>query len=80
MLTASKDGATHVIPLTLVALAHGAFALPRVHITPLPLVGKLTMGSLALPSTETHQLHGAERVLVLPRGGRSTFVVGMGEG
>lgn len=37
------------------------------------------MGSLALPNIETHQVHGAEKVLVLPRGGRSTFVVEMGE-
>jgi trafficking protein particle complex subunit 10 len=39
----------------------------------------MTMGSLALPNTETHQVHGAEKVLILPRGGgRSTFIVGMG--
>jgi len=39
------------------------------------------MGSLALPNTETHQVHGAEKVLILPRGGgRSTFIVGMGGG
>jgi trafficking protein particle complex subunit 10 len=38
------------------------------------------MGAMALPSAETYQAHGAERVLVLPRGGRTTFVVDMGEG
>lgn len=38
------------------------------------------MGSLSLFNTETHQVHGAEKVLILPRGGRSTFIVGMGEG
>ena len=38
------------------------------------------MGSLSLPSVEIYQIHGAEKILVLPRGGRSTFVVGMGEG
>jgi hypothetical protein len=36
------------------------------------------MDLLTAPSTETYQIHGAEKVLVLPRGGRSTFVVGMG--
>ena len=36
------------------------------------------MGARTIPSTETYQVHGAEKVLVLPRGGRSTFVVGMG--
>ena len=44
----------------------------------LPVAGPVTMGSLAVPSIETYQVHGAEKVLILPRGGRSTFVVGMG--
>ncbi len=48
---------------------------------PMPLVGGTpTMRPLPRPSTETHQVHGAEKVLILPRGGRSTFIVGMGEG
>lgn len=38
------------------------------------------MGSLALPNIEAHQVNGAEKVLIHPRGGQSTFVVGMGEG
>ena len=47
---------------------------------PLPLdstADGMEMKSMALPSSETYQVHAAERVLVLPRGGRSTFVVGM---
>lgn len=36
------------------------------------------MGSMAIPSADTYQVHGAEKLLVLPRGGRSTFVLGMG--
>lgn len=44
------------------------------------MAGTVTMGSMAIPSIETYQVHGAEKVLVLPRGGRSTFVVGMGPG
>ena len=36
------------------------------------------MGSVVLPGCETYQEHGAHKVLVLPRGGRSTYVVGMG--
>jgi trafficking protein particle complex subunit 10 len=46
----------------------------------MPLATEMTMGSLSLPSTETYQVYGAEKVLILPRGGRSTFIVGMGEG
>ena len=39
----------------------------------------MLMGSKVVPSCETYQMHGAEKVLVLPRGGRTTFVVSMGE-
>ena len=37
------------------------------------------MSSAFNPTCEAYQLHGAEKVLVLPRGGRSTFVVTMGQ-
>ena len=77
-LLLQKDGATHIIPITLVALHHGEFSLPKVSMVALPVAGPVTMGSLAVPSIETYQVHGAEKVLILPRGGRSTFVVGMG--
>ncbi|KAF8507495.1 trafficking protein particle complex subunit 10 [Gautieria morchelliformis] len=77
----ATDGSVHSIPLTLIPLHHGELSLPQVNIRPLPLTsGEVTMGSMALPSAETYQAHGAERVLVLPRGGRTTFVVDMGEG
>ena len=62
--------------MTLIALHHGELALPKVIITPLPIAGEMTMGSVALPSLRTYQEHDAETVLVLPRGGRSTFVLG----
>lgn len=64
----------------MIALRHGEFFLPKVSITALPIADVVTMGSLAIPSIETYQEHGAEKVLILPRGGRSTFVVGMGSG
>ena len=64
----------------MIALHHGEFYLPKISITALSETdGEVTMdGSLAVPSIETYQEHGAEKVLILPRGGRSTFVVGMG--
>lgn len=65
--------------ITLVALHHGELPLPRASATPLPDVGEMTMGSVVLPSCETYQEHGAHKVLVLPRGGRSTYVVEMGD-
>lgn len=77
-LNSAKDGSTYTIPITLIALRHGELALPKVAVTPLPLPGTSTMGSMTILSTDTHQVHGAEKVLVLPRGGRTTFVVGMG--
>ncbi|KAH9180489.1 trafficking protein particle complex subunit 10 [Lactarius sanguifluus] len=75
----AKDGSVFTVPITLIALHHGELSLPKVVVSSLPMGGETsTMGSL--PNTETHQVHGAEKVLILPRGGRSTFIVGMGEG
>jgi len=74
-----QDGSVYSMPLTLIPLHHGELRLPEVHVYPLPLTsGEMTMGSMALPSAEVYQVHGAEKVLIMPRGGRSTFVVGMG--
>ncbi|KAF8831376.1 hypothetical protein HHX47_DHR1000473 [Lentinula edodes] len=74
----ATDDGTFTVPLTLVALHHGEFTLPKVTINALPLADVVTMGSMAIPNTETYQVHGAEKVLISPRGGRSTFVLGMG--
>ncbi|KAF9264760.1 hypothetical protein L218DRAFT_979450 [Marasmius fiardii PR-910] len=73
----AMDNSTFTVPITLVALHHGEFALPQVAISALPLTDEITMGSMAIPTTETYQTHGAETILILPRGGRSTYVVGM---
>ncbi|KAH7090076.1 trafficking protein particle complex subunit 10 [Auriculariales sp. MPI-PUGE-AT-0066] len=74
----AMDGGAFETALTLLPLRHGLLPLPHITVMPLPLAGaELTMGSMALPSAETYQLHGAQRVLVLPRGGRSTFVLDM---
>jgi trafficking protein particle complex subunit 10 len=70
---------TFTMPITLIALHHGQLSLPKIAVTPLPMYGgDIAMRSMAMPSTETYQVHGAERVLVLPRGGRTTWSVGMG--
>ncbi|KAF8275107.1 trafficking protein particle complex subunit 10 [Lactarius quietus] len=77
----AKGGSEFTVPITLIALHHGELSLPKVMVSSLPMAGVAhVMGSLSLPNTETHQVHGAEKVLILPRGGRSTFIVGMGEG
>lgn len=65
--------------MTLIALHHGELSLPKVVVCPKPLEGQRTMRTSSLPNIETHQVHGAEKVLILPRGGRSTFIVMMGE-
>ncbi|TFK86916.1 hypothetical protein K466DRAFT_586827 [Polyporus arcularius HHB13444] len=74
----ATDGATFTAPVTLIALHHGEVALPKVAVTALPIPGEHRMRSSVVPGCETHQVHGAEKVLVLPRGGRSTFFVSMG--
>ncbi|KZT11270.1 uncharacterized protein LAESUDRAFT_809238 [Laetiporus sulphureus 93-53] len=74
----AKDGTDFTIPVTLIALRHGELSLPQVGITALPLSGDRRMGMSPTPSCETYQVHGAEKVLVLPRGGRTTFIIDMG--
>ncbi|KAI0831480.1 trafficking protein particle complex subunit 10 [Trametes gibbosa] len=74
----AKDDETFSVPITLIALHHGALPLPKIGVTALPIPGEHRMRSSVVPGCETHQVHGAEKVLVLPRGGRSTFVVNMG--
>ena len=61
------------------ALHHGEFALPKITVEPQLSMRNISMGGgQAPPSVETYQSHSAVKVLVLPRGGRSTFVVAMG--
>ncbi|KAF9452305.1 hypothetical protein P691DRAFT_805187 [Macrolepiota fuliginosa MF-IS2] len=74
----AKDNGSFTTQITLLALHHGELALPKIHVLALPVTGETAMSSMAVPSTEVFQVHGAERILILPRGGRSTFVVGMG--
>lgn len=75
----TQDDKTSSVPLTLIALHHGELTLPKINVRPSPLAGhSMTKSVCALPNTDTHQINGAETILVLPRGGRSTFVVGMG--
>jgi hypothetical protein len=74
-----QDGGTYNVTITLVALHHGELPLPRASVTPLPVPGEVTMGSVILPGCETYQEHGARKILVLPRGGRNTYVIEMGD-
>ncbi|KAK0503134.1 hypothetical protein EDD18DRAFT_1136499 [Armillaria luteobubalina] len=55
---------TYSVGITMIALHHGELMLPKVAIW-------------AEVSTETHQINGAEKVLVEPRGGRTTFISDM---
>ncbi|KZV72948.1 hypothetical protein PENSPDRAFT_628128 [Peniophora sp. CONT] len=71
---AAQDGGAFEATLTLVPLRAGALPLPRVRVAP------LEGDAQGKPSCETYQAHGAEVVQVLPRGGRSTFLLDMGDG
>ncbi|KAJ8522932.1 hypothetical protein ONZ45_g562 [Pleurotus djamor] len=72
----AHDDSSFTTSVTLIALHHGELELPKVNLQALPLQGRGLHASA--PSMDVHQVHGAEKVLVLPRGGRSTFVVEMG--
>ncbi|KAK0228424.1 hypothetical protein IW262DRAFT_607322 [Armillaria fumosa] len=61
--SATHNG-TYSVGITMIALHHGELMLPKVAIW-------------AEVSTETHQINGAEKVLVEPRGGRTTFISDM---
>ncbi|KAK7693660.1 hypothetical protein QCA50_003229 [Cerrena zonata] len=74
----AEDDGTFTTSVTLIALHHGQLSLPKVAVTALPIPGEGRMNGPLVPNCETYQAHGAETVLVLPRGGRSTFVVNMG--
>lgn len=78
-LTFTKDGHKFEVPITLIALHHGELVLPQIAVQALPLPEMGRMRSVVVPSCETYQLHGAEKILVLPRGGRTTFVISMGD-
>lgn len=80
LIPSLQDDQTFTTSITLIALHHGELPLPKVAVTALPIPGKQRMKAPVLPSCETYQTHGAQTALVLPRGGRSTFVVSMGEG
>ncbi|KAF5358539.1 hypothetical protein D9756_001945 [Leucocoprinus leucothites] len=71
----AKDNGSFTTQVTLLALHHGELALPKINVSAFAMTGETAM---AVPTTEVFQVHGAERTLILPRGGRSTFVVGMG--
>ncbi|KAG1877859.1 trafficking protein particle complex subunit 10 [Suillus subalutaceus] len=73
----ATDGGSFTVPLTLIALHHGEMTLPKVDVRPLPISTQASMGS-TVPSADACQVHEAEKVLILPRGGRSTYIVGMG--
>ncbi|CAL1704950.1 unnamed protein product [Somion occarium] len=74
----AEDDRTFTTSVTLIALHHGHLILPKVSVAALPIPGEGRMKAPLIPSCETYQAHGAEAILVLPRGGRSTFVVNMG--
>jgi len=73
----ATNGGSFAVPLTLIALHHGEITLPKVDVRPLPVSTQGSMGSM-VPGADTSQAHGAEKVLILPRGGRTTYIVGMG--
>ncbi|KZT44032.1 hypothetical protein SISSUDRAFT_977081 [Sistotremastrum suecicum HHB10207 ss-3] len=73
---AAKDGGIYSDLVTLIPLRYGDLRLPRIHVQPSPRPLAIEKGTRT-PSSECYQKQGAERVFVLPRSGRSTFIVEM---
>ena len=59
------------VPITLIAVRHGKMALPRVQV----LLDDDTVPPHETPTLESYETHAAERLMVLPRSGRTTYVV-----
>ena len=70
-----KDNTTFKVTITLMAVRHGEIPLPSVQVSAYPLESTHTA---APPTLETYQAHAAERLLVLPRGGRTTYFLNVG--
>jgi len=73
----AKDNDTTVIPFSMIALHHGDLQLPRIHAFPI-LSDDGQSSAHSAPTCEVHQVHGAERVLISPSGGRTTFMLNIG--
>ncbi|KAG8906639.1 hypothetical protein FRB99_006427 [Tulasnella sp. 403] len=71
----AEDESNYETQLTLVPVRHGSLLLPKVTVSPV-LESKIGDRDLH-PTCETHQLHAAERVNILPRSARSTYVVAL---
>ncbi|EJD05845.1 uncharacterized protein FOMMEDRAFT_79224 [Fomitiporia mediterranea MF3/22] len=71
----AKDGDTYTVTITLMALRHGELSLPNVRVVAYPSDNNQSATPVSL---EAYQVQGAERLLVLPRGGRTTFFLNVG--
>ncbi|KAG8936696.1 hypothetical protein FRC00_008129, partial [Tulasnella sp. 408] len=71
--TSFKDYSAYETRITLVPLRDGALLLPKIVVVPVPDDFEDSDG--VEPSCETHQIHAAERINVLPRSARSTYIV-----
>lgn len=66
-----QDDSIHMISITLMALRHGEIPLPDVLLT----AYHFEAASAGPPTLETYQVHGSERLLVLPRSGKTTYML-----
>ncbi|KAG9015714.1 hypothetical protein FRB90_004359, partial [Tulasnella sp. 427] len=68
-----KDQTTYETKVTLVPLRDGALLLPKVIVA--PFSDDVEGHDGIEPSCETHQVHAAQRINVLPRSARSTYII-----
>ncbi|KAG8842314.1 hypothetical protein FRB96_005596, partial [Tulasnella sp. 330] len=68
----AKDDSTLERQITLVPLRHGLLTLPKVSVV--PAMDPAVAYPEDTPSCETHQMHAAERISVLPRSARATYI------
>lgn len=72
-----QDDSLFRLSFTMMALRHGELSLPQVHLSALSALPSDGMKHTLVPTLECYQEHGAERVMIFPRGSRTTFMFEM---
>ncbi|KLO12624.1 hypothetical protein SCHPADRAFT_998021 [Schizopora paradoxa] len=76
----AKDGTTHSVAITLMALRHGEIPMPKVNVMLLSSGEEPSQRSSTPLTLECYQVRGAEKLTILPRVGKTSFVLNVGPG
>lgn len=75
-----QNGTTHTVAITLMALRHGEIPMPKVNVMLLSSGEESSRRSSPPLTLECYQVRGAEKLMILPRVGKTSFVLNVGPG